>query len=172
MKFRTHYEVHLNWAEALTREVLRNAPSPSPVTDTYRADLAGLLSTAYIAAFECCIKEIFINFAASKHKIAGNMAGYHFEQINSKIHWQVIGDKYAGQFGVNYRKKYYELIADEETVVFKNEKVSLKKTYENLLTWRHAFAHEGKKLATLEEVSKAFPVAKRIIFKVDEAMSI
>ena len=166
------YASHLTWAEQLTNQVLAHAPEAGPSTDRFRADLAGLLSTSYVASFECCIKVIFTSFAASKHKILGSVAGFHFRRINSQIGWERIADHYAAQFGDIYRKRFREFLVEEEVKIMKTKRVSLKETYVNLIKWRHTFAHEGLCLTTLEEVTEAFPIAKVVIFKLDEAMSL
>jgi hypothetical protein len=172
MKWAAEYEGHLSWIDGLTSDVLRHTPPTSPDNDLFRADLAGLLCVSYAAAFENCIKAIFTSFASSKHRILGNVASFHFEKINSKIHWQTIGDVHAAQFGTVYRKKYFELLDDAENEFLQQNRVSLKETYSNLLKWRHAFAHEGKKLASLEEAVAALPLSKKVIFVLDSAMSI
>jgi hypothetical protein len=112
MKFVSEYEAHLRWIDSLTHDVLKHAPPAAPHTDLYRADLAGLLAVSYVAAFENSVKSILTCFAASKHKILGNVAIFHFEKINSKIHWQALGDIHVAQFGANYRAKF--LICSKE----------------------------------------------------------
>ncbi|HRK63685.1 MAG TPA: HEPN domain-containing protein [Terricaulis sp.] len=173
MTFYDAYEPHLTWADSLTKNVLAHAPPPGPPDDSFRADLAGLLCTAYVAAFECCVKSVFTSFAKKKRsKILANVAGFHFAQINSKIHWNVLADTYANQFGPIYRTKFLELLNAEEQSVLASDKVSVRETYANVLKWRHAFAHEGKKLTTLEEISAAYPYARRVITVLDNAMNI
>jgi len=51
------------------------------------------------------------------------------------------------------------------------DKTSMLEAYQNLITWRHAFVHEGKKLASLDEVVLAFPLSKRLVMVLDSAMS-
>lgn len=172
MKFLPTYKNHLDWVDELTSQVDSHAPPPGTPADSFRADLAGLLSTAYVAAFECCIKAIFIEFAAKKHKILGSVAGFHFEKINSAIHVDTIAGKYAYQFGTAYEKAFRQRLKQEEQAILASHKVSMTEAYTNLVKWRHAFAHEGKKLATLEEVKKALPLAKKVIHILDDAMSI
>lgn len=166
------YEAHLLWVEDLTKNVLAHAPPAGPANDSFRADLAGLLSTSYVAAFECCVKAIFNSFAQSKkNKILVSITEHNFAQINSKIHYDAIGSLYIRPYGVSYHKEFVRLIAEKEEELLKNRKLSMKTTYANLLKWRHAFAHEGKKLATLEEVAESYSVAKEVIFITDNALS-
>lgn len=173
MTFYDAYEPHLTWVHSLTKDVLAHAPPPGPPHDSFRADLAGLLSTAYVAAFECCVKSVFTSFAKKKRsKILANVVGHQFAKINSKIHWSVLADTYANQFGSIYRTKFLDLLSDEERSVLASDKVSVRETYANVLKWRHAFAHEGKKLTTLEEVTAAYPYARRVITVLDKAMNI
>lgn len=172
MSFYAAFEPHLLWVDALTNNVLQHAPGPGPQNDDFRADLAGLLSTAYIASFECCVKDIFTSFARKKRsKILASVTGFHFSQINSKIHWQVLADTYTHQFGPVYRTQFLTLLQKEEQNVLASDKVSVKETYANILKWRHAFVHEGKKLTTLEEITAAYPYARRVITILDTAMS-
>ncbi|MBL0937162.1 MAG: hypothetical protein IBJ07_20675 [Rhizobiaceae bacterium] len=172
MKFEAQYRNHLDWAENLTKEVLSYAPPPGPQNDSFRADLAGLLSTAYVASFECCVKAIFNSFAVTKHKILASYIGHHFEQINSKIHYDTINSNYIRPCGIIYSEKFTELLKEKERKLLMEEQRSLRETYANLIKWRHAFAHEGKKLATLDEVTQAYPVAREIIYITDSAMSL
>lgn len=166
------YEAHLLWVEELTKNVLAHAPPAGPANDSYRADLAGLLSTSYVAAFECCVKAIFNNFAQSKrNKILASVTEHMFAKINSKIHYNAIGDSYIRPFGVAYHKEFVRLIEEKELQILQDQRLSMKETYANLLKWRHAFAHEGKKLATLDEVASSYDVAKEVIFIADTTLS-
>jgi len=171
MKYYSEYKEHLEWARKLTTDVLGFAPPPSPATDSFRADLAGLLCTAYIAALECCIKAIFTSFSREIHAVLGNVAEYHFERLSSKIHIDTIRKVYAGQFGEFYRLKFQELLDNKESEFLTRSGRSLREAYNNLLTWRHAFAHEGKKLATLDDVVSVLSLCEMVIYTLDDCMS-
>jgi hypothetical protein len=172
MSYLAEFEHHLKWAESLTQDVLQHAPPSGAAADRFRADLAGLLSTSYVAALECCIKEIFNSFARSKHQLLASVTSFHFDRINSAIHCNTIADKYTLQFGEPYRRKFRQLLKDEEAKVLATDKTSMLEAYQNIITWRHAFVHEGKKLASLDEVVLAFPFSKKIVMVLDTAMSL
>ena len=53
----------------------------------------------------------------------------------------------------------------------RTEKLSAKTSFENLIDWRHEFAHAGKRLATLEEAVATEKIARKIIWALDEVMS-
>lgn len=171
MSYVAEFEHHLKWAESLTQDVLQHAPPAAAAADRFRADLAGLLSTSYVAALESCIKEIFNSFARSKSQLLASVTSFHFDKINSAIHYNTIADKYALQFGEPYRRKFRDLLKQEEEKVLAVDKTSMLEAYQNLITWRHAFVHEGKKLASLDEVVLAFPLSKRLVMVLDSAMS-
>ena len=172
MKFSGDYAHHLQRAEDLTANVLKFAPPPGPEGDAFRADLAGLLAIAYVAAFENCVKTIFISFGTATNPILGTVTEHHFEKLASKIHYDFLGDGYALQFGHVYKAKYLKCLNAEEAAVLAASQVSMKEAYANMLTWRNKFAHEGVMLTTLEEVTAAYPMAKRVIAALDSAMSI
>lgn len=172
MKFSGEYAPHLKRAEDLTANVLSFAPPAGPQWDAFRADLAGLLAIAYVAAFENCVKAIFIAFGTTTNPILGAVTEHHFQKLASKIHWDFLGDGYAAQFGQVYKTEYLKFLSAREAAVLAANQVSMKETYANILTWRHKFAHEGVMLTTLEEVTAAYPVAKGVIEALDSAMSI
>jgi hypothetical protein len=172
VKFIGEYAPHLKRAEDLTANVLKFAPPPGPEGDAFRADLAGLLAIAYVAAFENCVKAIFIAFGTATNPILGSVTEHHFQKLASKIHYDFLGDGYAVQFGQAYKAEYLKCLNAQEAQVLAASQVSMKGAYANILTWRHKFAHEGVMLTTLEEVTAAYPTAKRVIEALDSAMSI
>jgi RiboL-PSP-HEPN len=171
MSFATHFSPHLTVIDRLTSDVLRNAPVSSPAADEFRADLAGLLVTSYFAAYECCVKSIFVNFASSKNKLLASVIGRQFEKISGRIKLQIITDEYARQFGETYRTRLVDRIKLLEDEIMGTERLSAKASFENLIDWRHQFAHAGKRLATLEEVIATEKIARGIIWALDEVMS-
>jgi len=172
VKFAGEYAPHLKRAEDLTENVLKLAPAPGPETDAFRADLAGLLAIAYVAAFENCVKSIFVAFSSATHPVLASVTEHHFDRLASKIHYDFIGSEYTAQFGNAYKAEYIKCLNDSEQDSMQKYQVSIKRSYSNILTWRHKFAHEGLMLTTLEEVTAAYPNAKRVIEALDCAMSI
>ncbi|MDO9474886.1 MAG: hypothetical protein Q7J28_17720 [Caulobacter sp.] len=172
MNFSSEYAPHLKRAEDLTANVLKFAPPPGPEGDAFRADLAGLLAIAYVAAFENCVKAIFVAFGTATHPVLGTVTEHHFEKLASKVHYDSIGNKYALQFGQAYKAAYENCLKAQEAAILAASQVSMKNTYANILTWRHKYAHEGVMLTTLEEITAAYPTAKRVIEALDNAMSI
>ena len=61
-------------------------------------------------------------------------------------------------------------LSEYESDAIKMDKVSVKETYANLIKWRHAFAHEGRSMTTLEEVIASLPIAEKVILALDHAM--
>jgi hypothetical protein len=171
MKFSSAYAPHLKRAEDLTANVLKFAPPPGPEGDAFRADLAGLLAISYVAAFENCVKAIFVAFGTSTHPVLGTVTQYHFDKLSSKVHYDLISKKIL-QFGQDYKVAYNDFLNTQEEIILASSQVSMKSTYANILTWRHKFAHEGIMLTTLEEITAAYPTAKCVIEALDRAMSI
>jgi hypothetical protein len=116
VKFSGEYAPHLKRAEDLTANVLKFAPPPGPEGDGFRADLAGLLAIAYVAAFENCVKAIFIAFGTATNPILGTVSEHHFQKLASKVHYDHL-DGYAVQFGQAYKAEYRKCLNGLEAAV-------------------------------------------------------
>ncbi len=155
----------------MAQNVILNAPVPNPASDSYRADLAGFLSVAYAAAFEECIKEIIKQFAKRQHILLHRVIEQKFDRINGRIKIDVIKDDYLKQFGEEYKKRFeakIKLLEDHSLVSLGQSALS---SYANIINWRHAFAHALERQTTIDEVQKAYPLAKKILHALDESLS-
>lgn len=162
---------YLEKVEELASNVVRNAPQPNPAIDSYRADLAGFLSVAYAAAFEECVKEIVKTFAKRQHILLHRVIEKKFDRINGKIKIEVIRDDYLQQFGEEYSAKFKKIISRIDEEELRKVGASPVSSYANIISWRHAFAHALERQTTIDEVQKAYPLAKRIVHALDEALS-
>jgi hypothetical protein len=172
MKFAAVYKRYLDRASHLTESVVRYAPPPGDDPSGLRANLAGLLCTAYVAAFECSIKEILTTFASETHSVLGNFVAHNMDRINGRIKIDNISRDYIRPFGDKYEAKFKELIkTTEDTILIQNRK-SVRNCYENIISWRNDFAHNGQHLASFEETCDAFPIAAHVILQIDATMSI
>jgi len=118
------------------------------------------------------LKEIFISFAAKKHKVLGTFTEAYFDRINGRVRINEIKKQYTLRFGVKYEKRFNEKIDDKAQSLLKTTKRDIRVSYENLITWRNDFAHEGKlnATATYAEVIQAYEDGKEIIHSLAEAM--
>lgn len=141
--------------------------SAAPADLDFRADLAGLLIVSFVSSYENAVKKILIIYADSHNEQFSFFVEKQFDKINSKIS---LGDLRS------YAKKFDEVLEQK----FDNELLRVKQRlggqpvetwYEQLLQWRHAFAHAGQRMTTIEEVFKAHQFAKYVLFAFYKAFS-
>ncbi len=125
-----------------------------------RADLAGLLTVSLVSSYENAVKKILIYYADGHNDQFSFFVEKQFEKLNSRIS---LGDLKG------YAKKFDEVLESKFDNELARVKVRLggqpvEDWYDQLLQWRHAFAHAGQRTTTLEEVYKAHQFAKYVLF--------
>lgn len=150
------------------RQLLKKLTSmvgSAPADFDLRADLAGLLTVSLVSSYENAVKKILIYYADGHNDQFSFFVEKQFEKLNSRIS---LGDLKG------YAKKFDEVLESK----FENELARVKVRlggqpvedwYDQLLQWRHAFAHAGQRTTTLEEVYKAHQFAKYVLFAFHKA---
>lgn len=133
----------------------------------------GFLSVSAAAVLESALKEVFCNFATAKHAVFGHFAEKYFFRINGKIRLNDIQDDYLKKCGPKYMKRFKRRLEILESDELKANGRSTKTAYENLITWRHEFAHAGRvpAHASYPEVKYAYSCGKRIIDSLASCMN-
>ena len=96
----------------------------------------------------------------------------HFERINGRVSYKNIKDDYVVRFGERYSKRFKKRIDLKEKEFLKLHKKSIVTAYNNVVTWRNQFAHEGKlpSQVTFEEVKDSYYLGKHVITELQETM--
>lgn len=138
-----------------------------------RSRYVGFVAVSAATVYELAIKDIFRSFAGKKHKVLGNFAQKYFDRINGQVGRDRIENTYLPLFGGKYVQRFRAKMESIELASLKADNVSVKASYSNLLTWRHAFAHEGEipANATYEEVKKSYQYGCRLIHCLAETMN-
>lgn len=125
----------------------------------------GFLAVSSVTVLELAMKTIFCEFAAKKHKVLANFCSNYFENINGRIGLDKIKEEYLVKFGQKYHKRFKKALEKLERHHLKTSRSSPKSAYGNLLTWRHAFAHQGNipANASYSEVKRSFFFGKEIM---------
>ena len=108
-----------------------------------RSRYVGFVAVSAATVYELAVKEIFTSFGSKKHKVLGNFVQKYFDGLNGQIGRDRIEKKYLPFFGETYAERFHTKLEKLELTSLKTDKISIKSSYSNLLTWRHAFAHEG-----------------------------
>ena len=132
----------------------------------------GFVSVSAVTVYELAIKEIFIDFAQKKHKVFGVYAESHFRRLNGRIKTGELRNTHIPRFGERYVKRYRKLEGEAEAAALRHRGLSILAAYNNLIEWRHQFAHQGQipTTATYAEVTQAYQTGKEIIHCLAKAM--
>jgi hypothetical protein len=125
----------------------------------------GFLAISAVTVYELAMKSIFQEFAEGKHKVLANFSNSYFGRINGRIRIEVIKKDYTTKFGDKYSKRFGAKLKECEKRILQTQRESVKQSYENIITWRNGFAHEGiiPSNATYEEVRKSYVLGKEVI---------
>ena len=143
------------------------------VTDPFISSrYVGFVAVVSTTVFELAIKDIFIEFSDKKHKVLGTFTRKYFERLNGRIKYKELKETHMVRYGSKYVNKYAKLIQDADKRYVKAHGIGILSSYNNIIEWRHQFAHEGKipTTATYDEVIRAFEAGKEVIHCLDKAM--
>ncbi|MDX2143065.1 MAG: HEPN domain-containing protein [Rhodospirillaceae bacterium] len=159
---------HFQRTEQLIEEMAKFVPNSLGAAAEFRADLAGLLVVMIVASYENCVKGILVNYAMRQHIAFGEFAENNYEKLNSRIN---ISDlhKYAELFGEKISKRFKAVLLSKTQRIDKRLGKNIGTCYEQLLRWRHSFAHSGVRSTTIEEAASTHRFAKRVLFAFHQA---
>lgn len=159
---------HVNRVKRLAGEMNEFVPIGQTQTSEFRADLAGLYVVAVAAAYESCVKEVIVNYATRHHEIFGQYALASYEKLNSRINIQDL-HRYAKTFHPSIGKKFKEILNKKKSDINRKIGKDIENSYGQILSWRHDFAHAGKRNTTLEEAVYTHNLGLRVIYCFDKA---
>lgn len=125
----------------------------------------GFYAVTSAAVLELALKEIVIDFALANNRLFGDYVASKYERINGRISLEDCQKEHLKPFGDRFRKAFKARLLGVERYYLAKNGISIKASYENLLTCRHTFAHEGKvpATATYEEVKQGFEAGKVVM---------
>ena len=135
-----------------------------------RADLAGLLAVTIAATYETCVKQVIQGYAQGRHADFGTFARNNYDKINSRIRVDDLRT-YCKVFGTPIKNRFNANLSLRKSKLLKRARKNIETNYEQILDWRHDFAHQWNRVATINEVVEAHRAAKRVIYVFDESFS-
>ena len=95
----------------------------------------------------------------------GNFSRSYFERINGRIRFQSLLGEYVPLFGEKYVRRFKKVVMSREKEILVAKKKSIMQSYDNVITWRHQFAHQGQvpTNATYSEAVDAYEIGKEMI---------
>ena len=125
----------------------------------------GFVAIAAVTVYELAVKEILCGFGDKKHVVLGHFTRRYFDQINGRIRYNVLHERYVAAFGDKYVRRFKKEIDRVEKATLRAKKKSILTSYDNIITWRHQFAHEGQipTSATYNEAVDSYQTGKAVI---------
>ncbi|TPD63718.1 hypothetical protein FJP69_17375 [Stenotrophomonas maltophilia] len=125
----------------------------------------GFYAVTSAAVLELTLKDIVVAFAQKNHSLFGEYVSARYERINGRISFDDCLKEHLKPFGKKYQESFKLRVRKFEAYCLKKHGRPLKLTYENLLTCRHSFAHEGKvpSMTTYMEMKQGFEAGKLLM---------
>jgi hypothetical protein len=167
---RADLDAHLYKVEKLVVEMSQFVPNGDVRTAEFRADLAGLLVVSMAAAYESCVKETLVCYASSHHQAFGSFAIRNYSRLSSRV---AINDlnNYAKTFDADIHLRFKAMLADRKKKIDVRIGKNIESSYQQILDWRHDFAHSGIRNTTIEEAVITHRLAKRVLYVFDDAFN-
>ena len=163
---RCDLDAHFSQIDVLISEANAIVPPSSYKNTKFRADLAGLLVVAIAATYETCVKEILFEYADSKHNAFGAFARKNYQRLNSKIRVNDL-TYYCELFEPSIRINFKSRLAIRKRNLLDRVGINIETSYEQILTWRHDFAHARIRNTTIEEAARTHSAGKRVLYVFD-----
>ncbi|MGD9658966.1 MAG: HEPN domain-containing protein, partial [Methylocystis sp.] len=80
-------------------------------------------------------------------------------------------NRYTKLFDIGINKKFKFNLSRRKASIDKRIGRNIESSYEQILSWRHDFAHAGLRNTTIEEALITHRLAKRVLYAFDEAFS-
>lgn len=168
---RIDLDSHFSRIDNLAREINELVPNGGYKQVQFRADLAGLLVVAMAATYETCVKDVLYDFANRHHIVFGAFTQRNYEKLNSRIRLDDL-KKYCRLFDDSISQRFKTLLADRKNKILGRSGTNIETSYDQILTWRHDFAHAGIRNTTIEEAIKTHRAAKRVLYTFDAAFNV
>lgn len=168
---RRDLSAHLDRINNLATEINQHVPVSAHGAVDFRADLAGLLVVAIAASYESCVKETLVGYASLHGKAFEQFTKNNFDKLSSRIQLSDL-HRYAKLFDQGINKKFSETISFRKERINRRLGKNIEKCYEQILDWRHDFAHAGIRNTTIEEAIATHRLARHVVISFYDAFGV
>lgn len=154
--------------EAIAASIEEFVPDDSISTVEFKGDLAGFLVVAMASSYENCVKIILVSHAAKKHREFEEFASRNFDRLNSRVRVDDL-KRYAGLFDDRIKAEFNIRLSEKKAKISARTGHSIVERYNQVLAWRHAYAHSGQKNTTIREALEFHNYAKRVVYCFSQA---
>lgn len=160
----SHSDLALNFQriDNLVSEMNNFAPNTTKGISDFRADLAGMLVVTIAAMYETCAKETMVSYAGKHNAAFEDFTANNFSRLSSRIRLNDLRN-YCQNFSPQIRNNFDVLFKRRKSQVRKVTGKNIESEFENMLKWRHDFAHAGIRNTTIEEAIKTHRLARIVM---------
>lgn len=150
--------------DALFQELNLLAPESDMKKRKIRNEFSGLMVVSLAATYENCVKTILINYADFYHDKFSHQVERKYNYLNSRIKYETLKE-YLSHFDGDVH--YFEAKTRAISSKLRNE---INKTYDQILNWRHSYAHAHNNATSLNDAYKAHRYAKYVLYTFEDAL--
>lgn len=125
----------------------------------------GFIAISAVTAYELAIKDIFYGFADKKHVVLGDVTRARFFRMNGRIKLDELKKEHVKMFGDKYLEKFKRNLDKADLEYLRDHNKSPKGAYNNVITWRHQFVHDGTvpNTTNYNEIKDNYAAGKEVI---------
>ena len=116
------------------------------------------------------MKDVLYAYASRQHVAFGDYAQRSYEKLNSRIAVRDL-KKYCEIFDPSICNRFRSRLAERKRLILARAGKNIETSYEQVLSWRHDFAHARIRNTTIEEAAATHRVGKRILYIFDDAFN-
>lgn len=162
---------HFLRVDTLVGEMNKFAPEGMRGAAEFRADLAGMLVVTIAAMYETCVKTTMISYASRFGREFESFTDRNFNKLSSKISYQDLR-KYAVTFDERIRDKFDDVLDRRRKTAVRLCGRNPIKQLDQILNWRHDFAHAGLRQTTIGEAIETHRLARIVILSFHGAFEV
>lgn len=138
---------------------------PTVTDPLLAAKYVGFVAVVGVTVYELAIKDIFVSFGDKKNKVFGTFAASHFKRINGQIKLGDLSDRHVASFGDKYLNRFKRRLTERADSYLRENRRDIKSSYNNIVLWRHAYAHQGRinANATYTDAVQAYKDGKEVV---------
>jgi hypothetical protein len=136
------------------------------VTDPFIASrYSGFLALSSATVLELCVKELLIEHASTISPVFGVFVSKSYERLNGRVRVKALKEEHLPRYGAHYVAHFSKLLSRTDRFNLRSSGRSTSQSYDNVITWRHGFAHEGivPPNATYGDVRNAYIDSKVVV---------
>lgn len=161
---------HFSRVDRLVHEMNQFVPAENRGVTEFRADLAGMLVVTIAAMYETCVKTTMVSYAARYGKEFEGFAERNFQKLSSKISYNDL-KRYARTFDGQICNRFEKTLDRRRKLAVSLSGKNPIKQLDQILDWRHDFAHAGLRQTTISEAVKTHRLASIVILSFHNAFS-